>query len=140
MAIKAMTAVDAAWYYIDGQANLAQVTGVLLTSAPLDFDKVRDVFAQRMLRFERFRQRVVETSLPILTPCWQDDPTFDIDRHVCRVELPAPADKSARMRFLSDLVSTPLDRTRPLWQVHVAGNVDGGSALIMRFHHCIGDG
>jgi hypothetical protein len=33
-----MSAVDAAWYYIDGPANLAQVTGILLTNKPLDFD------------------------------------------------------------------------------------------------------
>ena len=44
------------------------------------------------------------------------------------------------MDFLSDVVSTPLDRSRPLWQVYVVDGVDGGSALVMRFHHCIGDG
>ena len=29
---------------------------------------------------------------------------------------------------------------RPLWQVHVVDNVEGGGALVCRFHHCLGDG
>ena len=44
------------------------------------------------------------------------------------------------MDFLSDLASTPLDYKRPLWQVHVVDRVNGGSAVALRFHHCIGDG
>ncbi len=137
---RAMSAVDAAWYYIDGPANLAQVTGVLLTQEPLDFAHVKEVYRKRLLRFDRFRQRVVESALPMLTPYWEDVPRFNIDHHVCPVKLRRPADKARLMEFLGEIVSTPLDRSRPLWQVHVVTNVDGGSALIMRFHHCIGDG
>ena len=30
--------------------------------------------------------------------------------------------------------------TRPLWQFHLIERYEGGSALIVRIHHCIGDG
>lgn len=43
MATHPMTAADAAWYHMDGPANLAIVTGVLLTRQPLDFNKVSQV-------------------------------------------------------------------------------------------------
>jgi hypothetical protein len=56
------------------------------------------------------------------------------------VALPAPGGQPALTQLLSDIVSTPLDRLQPLWQVHVIDGVDGGSALVTRFHHCIGDG
>jgi WS/DGAT/MGAT family acyltransferase len=137
---KPMTAIDAAWYHIDGAVNLAMVTGILLCKEPLDFERVRAVYEHRLRKFARFRQRVVESSLPMFTPYWEDDPHFDINQHVHHVALPAPQDKAALMELISDLASTPLDHSRPLWQVHVVDNVDAGSALIMRFHHCIGDG
>jgi WS/DGAT/MGAT family acyltransferase len=34
----------------------------------------------------------------------------------------------------------PLDRRRPLWQFHLVEDYDGGSALLVRIHHCIADG
>ncbi|UCH16352.1 MAG: wax ester/triacylglycerol synthase family O-acyltransferase [Burkholderiales bacterium] len=135
-----MDPVDAAWYHIDGPANLAMVTGVALTRQPLDFDKVREVYRHRLAGFDRFRQRVVETGLPIATPHWEDMPHFDIDQHLHRIALPAPHDIAALKALFTDIASMPLDREQPLWQVHVVEDVAGGSAIIIRYHHCIGDG
>lgn len=135
-----MTPVDAAWYRIDGPVNFALVTSVVLTAGPLDFDKVKAVYRERLRPFCRFRQRVVESGFPIATPYWEDMPDFAIDQQIHHVALPAPHDRRALTDLVSDLASTPLDRERPLWQVHVVDDVGRGSALVMRFHHCIGDG
>jgi WS/DGAT/MGAT family acyltransferase len=90
--------------------------------------------------FDRFRQRVVERGFPIATPQWEDMPGFDIDQHVRHVALPFPGGHAALVALVNDIASAPLDHELPLWQVHVVDNVGGGSALIMRYHHCIGDG
>ncbi len=140
MAIYPMRSVDAAWYHMDGPANLAMVTGIALTRKRLNFDRVRSVYEHRVLEFERFRQRVVERGFPMASPHWEDMPNFDINLHVHHVALPAPHDEAALTALLDDIASSPLDRAQPLWQVHVVDNVDGGSALIMRYHHCIADG
>jgi len=137
---KAMTPVDAAWFHIDGPVNLAQVTGILLTREPLDFARVKEVYRRRLARFDRFRQRVVEPAVPLGPPRWEDVPHYEVDQQMHHIAVPAPHDKAALMELVSDLASTPLDRERPLWQVHVVDGVDGGSALVMRFHHCMGDG
>jgi WS/DGAT/MGAT family acyltransferase len=135
-----MGPVDAAWYHIDGPANLAQVTGIALTREPLDFDRVKAVYRARLARFDRFRQRIVEQGFPIATPHWEDVPGFTIDQHFEHIALPAPGDRAVLTDLLSTLASTPLDRDWPLWQIHIVDGVEGGGALIMRFHHCIGDG
>lgn len=140
MALHRMAPVDAAWFHMDGRANLAMVTSVALTREPLDFDRVKALYAARLADFPRFRQRVVERGLPIPLPHWEDVPDFDIGQHLHHVALPAPGGQRELERLLGDLASTPLDRLQPLWQVHVIDNVDGGSALVTRFHHCIGDG
>lgn len=135
-----MSPGDAAWFHMDGPANLAIMTGLLITSQPLDFDRVRAVYHERLMGFERFRQRVVEVGLPFATPHWQDMPNFDIDQHLHHIALAAPNDQSALRTLVSDVASTPLDHSQPLWQVYVVDDVEDGSALIMRVHHCIADG
>jgi len=135
-----MSAADASWFHNDGPSNLAIVMGVVLTREPLDFNRVRQVYRERLVTFDRFRQRVVETGFPLPTPHWQDMPNFDIDQHLHHIGLPAPHDEKALVGLINDIASTPLDHALPLWQVYLVDGVDGGSALIMRCHHCIADG
>lgn len=140
MAFHKLAPVDAAWFHMDGSANLAMVTSVVLTQEPLDFGKVKALYAARIGQFPRFVQRVVERGVPIARPYWQDMPDFDVAQHLHHVALPAPRDQQALAAMLADIVSTPLDSLQPLWQVHVIDGVGSGSALVTRFHHCIGDG
>jgi hypothetical protein len=139
MALHPMSAVDAAWFHMDGPANTAMVTSVALTRRPLDLARVRQLLRRRLLRFERFGQRVVEQGTLYATPAWEDV-TVDLDVHLCHAVLPAPGDEAALRALVGELASLPLDRNRPLWQAHVIDNVGTGSALVLRYHHCIGDG
>jgi diacylglycerol O-acyltransferase len=140
MSLQPLDPVDAAWYHLDGPANPAVVTAVAVTARPLQFARVRQALVRRLLFFERFRQRVVERGIAVSTPCWQDMPGFDIDRHVHRAAVPAPHDEAALLALVSELASQPLDHALPLWQAHVVDNVGEGGALVFRYHHCIGDG
>jgi len=135
-----MSAADAAWFHNDGPANLAIVMGVVLTKKPLDFERVRRIYNERIVSFDRFRQRVVETGFPLATPHWQDMPNFSIDQHLHHIALSAPHDEAALIDLVNDLASMPLDHALPLWQAYVVDDVDGGSALITRVHHCLADG
>jgi WS/DGAT/MGAT family acyltransferase len=139
MAMHPMSPVDAAWYHMDGPANLAMVTGLLLTKEPLDFRKVRAIYKHRLAGFDRFRQRVIERGVR-RAPHWEDVPDFDIDQHVHHIALPAPHDQAALEVLVNDLASSPLDHRLPLWQVHVIDDVDGGGAVVTRYHHCMADG
>lgn len=135
-----MTPVDAAWFHIDGPVNPAVITSLFLTRRPLDFERVKAVYSERLGRMARFRCRVVERGLPLPTPHWEEMPDFAIEQQMHHVALPPPGGQAALAALISDLASTPLDRARPLWDVHVVSGVDGGSAVITRMHHCIADG
>jgi WS/DGAT/MGAT family acyltransferase len=118
--------------------NLMMITGVFVFDAPVDFDRLRDTLQQRLVIFDRFRQKVVEGRLG--APRWEDDPQFNIANHLHRIALPSPGDASALQALVSDLMSTPLDFSKPLWQYHLVEGYGAGGALICRLHHCIGDG
>lgn len=135
-----MSNVDTAWLRMDHPTNLMMITGVMTFDEPLDFERVKRVIEKRLLKFDRFRQRVVETRNPLRAPNWELDPHFTLDAHLHRVGLPEPGDKAALEHLVSDLLSTPLDTTKPLWQFHVVENYGNGSAIISRLHHAIADG
>jgi diacylglycerol O-acyltransferase / wax synthase len=135
-----LTAVDAAWLHMEDPTNLMMVTGVMMFDRPLDIDHFHAILQHRFLKYRRFRQRVIEPFLPLGKPHWEDDPTFDLSAHVHHVALPAPGDQRALQQMVSDLMSTPLDYSKPLWHFHLVDNYRGGMALIGRMHHCVADG
>ncbi|MGB5194590.1 MAG: wax ester/triacylglycerol synthase domain-containing protein, partial [Polyangiales bacterium] len=137
---KQMSPVDSAWLHMEEPTNLMMITGVSLLDTLPDFERFRKTLEVRLLTLDRFTMRVVEPMLPVGTPHWEVDPNFDLDAHVHRVALPAPGDLTELQRFISDLASTPLDFSKPLWNIHLVENVAGGAAMVLRLHHCIGDG
>jgi WS/DGAT/MGAT family acyltransferase len=135
-----LTPVDAAWYHMDRPTNEAIVTGLVLTETPLAMPRLREVLTQRLLPFERFRQRVVLHGFPVATPHWEDDPDFDLAAHMHHFALPEPGDKAALCALVGDLISAPLDHKHPLWEMYLIDHVGAGSALVCRYHHCLADG
>ncbi|HEY5188258.1 MAG TPA: wax ester/triacylglycerol synthase family O-acyltransferase [Solirubrobacteraceae bacterium] len=136
-----LSSADAAWLHMDRPTNLMIINSVLLFDEPLDVERVTEVYRRRLVgRYPRFRQRVVESHLPLLPPQWEDDPEFDLAHHVHVRALPAPGDRAALQALVSDLMATPLDRNRPLWHVYLVEGFEGGAAIITRMHHCIADG
>lgn len=135
-----MSNVDAAWLHMEKPNNLMMITGLFIFDQPVDFERLKQVLNQRLVRLDRFRQRVVEPRLGLGSPRWEFDPHFDIANHLHRIALPPPGDQAALQDLVSDLASTPLDYSKPLWQYHLVEGVGQGSALICRLHHCIADG
>lgn len=136
-----LSPVDAAWLRMEDPTNLMMVTGLLVFDEQVDPRRLRTTLERRLLPLDRFRQRVRESALGIALPHWEEDENFDLDAHLHRVAVPAPGDQAALQALVSDLMSTPLDMSKPLWQMHlVDGLRGGGSALLVRIHHCIADG
>ena len=132
-----MSNVDTAWLRMDRPTNLMQIIGVMLFKGQLDYGRLRATIEQRMLKFRRFRQLVVAEGSGYV---WQDDPDFDLDRHLHRELLPAPGGKTELQHYLADLASQPLNPSRPLWEFRLVDTTIGGQALVMRLHHSIADG
>jgi len=132
-----MSGVDTAWLRMDRPTNLMVIVGVMIFRTPVDFAKLKRTLKDNLLRHERFLQRPVESAG---SHYWETDPDFDLDRHVHHAGLPPPAGKAELEEFVSDLASTALDPSRPLWEYHLVEKYQGGSALVIRIHHCYADG
>ena len=135
-----MSNVDTAWWHMERPTNLMMITGVMTLAQPIEFEEMHRIYEQRLLRFDRFRQRVVDSRAPLGSPQWEFDPHFDIRAHLHRIALPAPGNQAALQDLVSDLMSQPLDYSKPLWSFHLVDNVGAGCAIVGRLHHCIADG
>jgi WS/DGAT/MGAT family acyltransferase len=95
----------------------------------------------RLDALPRFRQRIAPMFAGVSTPVWVDDEAFDIARHTPHVELAAPGGMVALREFMARLLSEPMDRRHPLWDIHsVEGVDDDVVAIVVRAHHVMADG
>ncbi|WP_092948538.1 wax ester/triacylglycerol synthase family O-acyltransferase [Roseateles sp. YR242] len=135
-----MTAMDAAWLRLDTPSSRMAILGVWLLRPAITLEALRERVAERLLRHDRFRQRVVDDAQG---PRWVEDENFDLARHVVPETLPRkrgqPPDAALQQRVAA-LAAQPLAPAHPLWQLHLVEAHDGGSALLARVHHCIADG
>jgi len=94
----------------------------------------------RLHRLPRFRQRVMEPPLGMGRPAWVDDEHFDISYHVRNVGLGGTRDEAALFELFGRLMSIPLDRSRPLWEIWIVDLPDGRYGVIQKAHHAMIDG
>jgi WS/DGAT/MGAT family acyltransferase len=140
LAAERMSRVDTAWLRMDNDVNLMMIVGVWLLTPAITLDALRERIEDKLLKYERFRQKAVADAMGAN---WVPDDAFEIQHHVLPITLRPERGESERhalQRLCGELATTPLDPSRPLWQFHLIDRYEGGSALIARIHHCIGDG
>jgi diacylglycerol O-acyltransferase / wax synthase len=133
-----LASVDVAWLHMDEPTNPMVITIAMFFDAPLDYQQLRTRVEERLLAFDRFRQRVVTWRGG--TPHWEPDPRFALKAHLHRLGLPGAGGDEELRELLGDLISSPLDPTRPLWQLYLVDHYGAGCVVVVRIHHCLADG
>jgi diacylglycerol O-acyltransferase len=105
-------------------------------------DALRARVESRLRHVPRCRQRLQFHPLGLGEPHWIDDHAFELDAHV--IALGEPGEPLSLQRFgelRDELLSSPLDRSRPLWQIALAPLLeDGRVGVVGRVHHAMADG
>jgi NTE family protein len=131
-----LTRVDAAWLRMDRPDNPMTVTAALLFDRPVEHARLLEVQERAIAAQPRFRERI--RSEADARPLWETVAAVDLDAHVER--LASPGDAAALRALIGRLASAPLPRDRPLWQLHHVEGQGGGSVVVVRLHHALGDG
>ena len=140
MSNERMSRVDSAWLRMDNDVNLMMIVGVWIVEPAITLEALSQRLSEKLLKYDRFRQKVVPDAMGAM---WVEDEDFDIRRHVVRETLPRRRGQSARQALqqrCGELATTPLDPAHPLWSFHLVEHHEGGSAILVRIHHCIADG
>lgn len=142
--MKRLNGMDAMLLYSE-TPNLHTHTLKVAVIDPADsefgFDAFRGHVRRRLHLLEPLRYKLVDIPWQLHHPMWQEDCAVDLDYHLRRVQVPAPGGRRELDRVIGEVASTPLDRSRPLWEFHFAEGLAGGRyALIGKVHHALADG
>jgi WS/DGAT/MGAT family acyltransferase len=103
---------------------------------------MRDLAAGRLHEVPWCRWRLDDAPFGLSEPRWIEDANFDLSAHI--IELTSPEDRVSDETFevlRSTVLSTPLDRGRPLWQVFLVPRLaDGRVGMVGKIHHALVDG
>lgn len=133
--------VDSAFLYVDSPETPMNIGAVTIFEGRIDFDSFSKLVDGRIHQAKPYLQRIVQAPLNLGMPTWRYDPDFFIGNHVFRQQLSAPGTDEQLRQLAGHLVSGMLDRSRPLWEIHlIEGLSNNRTAIFFKIHHCMVDG
>lgn len=114
------------------------IAALLELGGALDAPSLLRLLEERLLVIPRFRQRVVEPAMGAGAPAWEEV-AVDLHAHVHHRAIGAGGEDALR-RLAGELISTPLPRDRPLWEMHLLERAGAAPFVLCRIHHAVADG
>lgn len=143
-----LSAADAAFLEMETVTLPMHVGSLFVLEVPQDvrdrasaFARFSDLVRARLHRVPRYRQRLVDPPFGLGTPVWVDDPELDLSYHVRHAALPGPGTTQQLTEYAARILSRPLDRSRPLWELSIIEGLEGGRlAILTKTHAALIDG
>lgn len=144
--VRALSLLDAAFFLLESDERMSNV-GPLMILRPNAGARGARAFADRLLREIVKRPLAPPFNMVYRGPGWQGRPRLvsakavNIADHCYRHTLPAPGTQRQLLDAVCRLHEQRLDRSRPLWELHVIDGVARGRvAVYMKIHHGMLDG
>ncbi len=139
-----LSPLDVSFLYFEEANTPMHVGGVVLFQAPeggFDHEKLVSLIEDRIALVPRYRQKVRWVPGRLANPVWVDDEEFDVGYHVRRSALPRPGTDAQLKELVGRIMSRPLDRKKPLWEMYLVEGLSGGRfAILSKTHHAMVDG
>jgi diacylglycerol O-acyltransferase len=139
-----LSPLDVSFLYMEEPSTPMHVGGVAIFQLPdqgFDYERLVHLIRERINLVPRYRQRVRWVPGRLANPVWVDDENFDVTYHVRRSALPRPGTAEQLNELVARIMSRPLDRARPLWEMYlVEGLEDDRFAILTKTHHAMVDG
>ena len=134
---KPLEKLDHIMWDAEAPNSQATIAGIMTFRKPIHKDRMIAIIEKRLMRYERFQNRVI---IKNGNPVWHPDENFQLLSHIHHLALPGRGRYQELQACISDIISQPLNYNKPLWDIHLIDNYKGGSAILWRVHHAIGDG
>lgn len=140
-----LSLLDLGFLITESEASPKHVAGLLIFKRPAG---ARATFAKKL--YEQYLaathleppfNRILAYSLTAL-PHWAECADVNMEQHVHFHKMPKGANRREDLyKFVAQLHTPVLDRSRPMWEMHVIDGLEGGRfALYQKMHHAYADG
>jgi WS/DGAT/MGAT family acyltransferase len=143
-----LSAQDASFVFFEHRATHMHVAALAIfevgplrsATGGLDAARLARYGEAQLGQLPRYRQKLAFAPWSG-RPVWVDDPHFDLDYHLRHTALPPPGRAEELKRLVGRVLSQPLDRDRPLWEMWLVEGLERDRfALLIKVHHCMMDG
>jgi WS/DGAT/MGAT family acyltransferase len=131
---------DASFLYGESASGPMHISSIYVLEGELAFADAFAQFAERIHLVPAYRRRLALVPMNLAHPSWEDDPDFDLANHVMSCALPAGSTLEDGIDAAIGINEQMLERTRPLWEVHVISGVPDRTLILQKTHHAMIDG
>ncbi|HET6561069.1 MAG TPA: wax ester/triacylglycerol synthase family O-acyltransferase [Marmoricola sp.] len=135
---------DMAVLTLDSPATPMHVATVEVFEPPedgFDYSRLVALVGDRLAFVPRYRQRLMNVPGGLAPPVWVDDDDFDLTYHVRQSAVPRPGSMAQVQELVARIITRPLDRSRPLWEMYLIEGLEGGRfAILSKSHQTLVDG
>jgi diacylglycerol O-acyltransferase / wax synthase len=146
MPAERLSGLDASFLYLEKPGVHMHVAGLSLFGPREDgsflaYDDVERIVEARLRLAPRLRRKLRSVPGNLSRPVWVDDDRFDLDFHLRHASVPSPGGRFELERAVGRVLSRPLDRSKPLWELYVFEDLsEDRTAILLKLHHAMADG
>src|SRR3954454_24981173 len=144
--MRQLTSLDAQFLALENPRQSGHVAGLAILDPStgqgrFGCKQVTALLRERLPLLPPLRWRLGEVALGLDYPYWADDSDFDLGYHVRELGLAAPGTDAQLAEQVARIISRPLDRARPLWELYVIEGLESGQVAVRtKIHHAVIDG
>src|SRR5690349_12395856 len=145
--MRQLTSLDAQFLALENPRQTGHVGSLAMldpTTAPDGVFGCREVtrlLSERASQLPPLRWRLANVPLGLDHPYWVEEAEIDLGYHVRELALAGPGNDAQLADQVARIMSRPLDRARPLWELYVVeGHESGLVCVLTKIHHAVIDG
>jgi WS/DGAT/MGAT family acyltransferase len=141
-----LSGMDASFLHLETPESPMHVGSLQLIDLPPGYEgdfaeDAKKYLSGRLHLASVFVRKLAMMPFDLANPVWVDDDDLDLDHHIHHVIMPRPGTMAQLERLVGRLHSSLLDRSRPLWEIHIIEGLQTGQvALYSKMHHAAIDG
>src|SRR3954447_8863632 len=145
--MRQLTSLDAQFLALENARQTGHVGSLAIldpSTAPggsFGCAEVTSLISARTAQLPPLRWRLAEVPLGLDHPYWIEEAEGDLGYHVREMALASPGNDAQLAEQVARIVSRPLDRARPLWELYLIHGLPGGDVgMLTKIHHALIDG
>ncbi len=145
--MRQLTSLDAQFLALENSrqtghvGSLAMLDASTALSGEFGIEQVKLLLSERAPQLPPLRWRLAEVPLGLDHPYWVEEAEIDLGYHVREMALATPGNDAQLADQVARIMSRPLDRARPLWELYVIeGHESGLVCVLTKIHHAVIDG